>query len=77
MGRLALAWGSGDLRFPQNSLSLALAVENGHRLAIVAYIPTRQGGLDMGGLGPERTSALPKPTGLFLQIPSSCESPSQ
>lgn len=49
-GRLALAWGSGDLRFPQNSLSLALVVENGHRLAVVAYIPTGRGGLDMGGL---------------------------
>lgn len=37
--RLALVWGSEDLGFPHNSLSLALVVENGRRLAIVTCIP--------------------------------------
>lgn len=43
-------WGLGNLGFPQNSLSLALVVENGDGLAIVTYIPMGQGGLEMGGL---------------------------
>lgn len=49
-GRLVLVWESGDLGFLRNLLYLPLLIENVHGLAVVAYVSTRQGGSEMGGL---------------------------